>query len=167
MILSPAVTNNVGLRVELVVLENEPPTDVIVAVGDPGFYATPYFWLAPPFQNWPTGHGERYLTNGGRPDKGQFCRFTPDLAAGTYEVSLAEETPFEQIASFRREASPQFDVAVRHALGDTGLRVEPLKSRSIGTFPFNEGTDGYVQVFAANSVGQVLIDAVRFRRIGD
>lgn len=167
-VVSPEDVNSPeAFRVELIVPESPPSTDVVIRVGDPGFYATPYFWLAPPFHNWPSGCSERWLTNGGRQSPAHFCRFTPDLAAGTYEVSLADETPFERVAAFRREGPMRFAVRVRHAGGDSRVWVEPLKSRRIGIFPFEEGTDGYVEIRAGDSAGQVLVDAVRFRRIPD
>jgi hypothetical protein len=44
--------------------------------------------------------------------------------------------------------------------------VEPLKSRQIGRFEFNEGTDGYVQIEAEGATGLVVADAVHFKRVG-
>jgi hypothetical protein len=43
------------------------------------------------------------------------------------------------------------------------VRVRPTDSRDIGTFEFDEGTDGYVQIEAGGSKGLVIADAVLFR----
>ncbi len=156
-------------RVRLTVPGEAPAAEAVVDDRDPGFYATPHFWLAPPFHGWPgkygAGFGGRYLANGGRPEEGEFARFTPDLAAGRYEVSLHEETPFEKVAAFRREGPMRFRARVRHAEGDDGVWVSPTESRTIGTFRFEEGADGFVEILAAGSAGQVLLDAVRFRKV--
>ncbi len=146
-------------RVELCVPSDGPPRDVTVDDRDPGFSATPYFWVGHRFSRCPPdkrGHGGFYVTNGGRPTPGQLARFTPDLQAGTYEVSLSDATPFA--------AGVEFDVRVRHAGGDDRVRVRPDESRRIGTFPFDEGTDGFVEILAEGSHGLVIADAVSFRR---
>jgi hypothetical protein len=154
--------------VELVVPDGEAGSEVTVDDRDPGFWCTPFFWLAPPFYHWSQkfgdGVGGRYLTGGNRPEAGALARFTPDLAAGTYEVSLAEETPFEAIAGFRREGPMRFRVRVRHAEGEDLVWVRPTECRKIGTFRFDEGTDGFAEILAEGSHGQVLADAVEFRR---
>jgi PKD repeat protein len=157
-------------RVELCVREDEPPSAVTVTTLDSGFFCSPFFWLAPPFYHWSQKYGDgaggRYLINGNRPESGQFARFTPDLAAGEYEVSLAEETLFGRIASFRREGPMRFNVRVKHAGGESVVRTSPTESRVIGTFKFDEGTDGFVEILAEGSAGQVLVDAVRFVKTG-
>ena len=43
--------------------------------------------------------------------------------------------------------------------------VEPGCPREIGEFNFSEGMDGFMQVFAAGSEGEVLAYAVRFKKI--
>lgn len=40
--------------------------------------------------------------------------------------------------------------------------MEPSKTRIIGTFYFDEGTDGYVEIHTKDSRGEVLADAVMF-----
>ena len=62
------------------------------------------------------------------------------------------ETPFADGVRFR--------VRVHHAKGDDVVWVEPGKSRVVGVYPFAEGTDGYVQVYAEGSLGEVVADAV-------
>ena len=55
-------------------------------------------------------------------------------------------------------------VRVRHRSGTDVVWIEPLKSRAIGTFEFSEGADGWVEILARDSRGQVVSDAVRFER---
>ncbi len=135
----------------------QPKGDVTVTTRDPGFWRTPYFWVCPGYHTWPKGESGFVLTNGGRATEGEFARFTPDLAAGRYEVALSPKTAFDKNVAFF--------VRVRHARGDETVRVEPARSRLIGTFQFGEGADGFVEILAKDSVGQVLVDAVAFKRI--
>jgi hypothetical protein len=72
-------------------------------------------------------------------------------------VSFRPETPFGKDASFR--------VRIRCASGDQTRRVRPCESRVIGTFPFEEGTDGFVELHAAESTGLVIADAIEFTRV--
>jgi hypothetical protein len=144
-------------RVELDVRDAPPKDSATIDDRDEGFYATPYFWAGHRFCRCPKerrGHGGFYLTNGGRPAAGEFARFTPDLKAGTYDVALSEATPFRR--------GTAFDVRVRHRGGETTVRVRPGRSRRVGTFEFEEGTDGFVEVLAAGSKGLVVADAVVF-----
>jgi hypothetical protein len=145
-------------RVELRVPNNPPPSHVTIDDCDPGFYATPYFWIGHRFCRCPAeerGHGGFYLTNGARARVGEFVRFTPDLKAGRYELSFSPNTPFA--------AGAEFDVRVRHRLGDEIRRVGPEHSRVIGTFEFDEGMDGFVEIHAGNSTGMVIADAIIFK----
>jgi hypothetical protein len=163
------------------------------------FYATPYFWVRPQFNRW-VERGYRndfYLTNGGRATKGEYCRFKPDLEAGTYRVYFPEETPFEperranapqkdpmvvpvylypqqlnppfRQMSVNPEYNPEsrFTVRVVSKSGEQTIWIEPSKSREIGTFEFFEGMDGYVDVLAEGSTGQVLVDTIVFERISE
>jgi hypothetical protein len=161
-ITSPGALNSPQcFRVELQVSDPRDTQEVTVDNDDPGFYATPYFWVGHRFCRCPAGkrgYGGFYLTNGGRAATGHFARFTPDLAAGRYEVSFPDETPFA--------AGVEFDVRVRHAAGDETIRVRPEQSRSIGVWTFNEGADGYVEILAERSHGLVIADAVTFRHRG-
>jgi hypothetical protein len=153
--------------VELEVPAERPRTSVVVDDLDPGCEATPGFWLRPRFSahhpaRWKPGHGGTYLVNGGRNDEDAVVRFTPDLAAGSYVVSFPETTPFRLF-----EGAPEdlrFAVRVRHRSGTDLVWVEPHKSRAIGTFDFAEGSDGWVEILARDSRGQVVADAVRFER---
>ncbi|GAB3276617.1 hypothetical protein GCM10027347_50260 [Larkinella harenae] len=141
------------------------------------FYSTPYFWVAPQFKRWTEkGFGGGYLTNGGRATPGEFVRFRPDLAAGTYELFFAEETPFDP----QRRATlgskkypvdnglnpvPRFKVKVHSRKGDEEIWVKPTESLFIGKFSFWEGMDGYIDILSEGSVGQVLVDAIIFRKV--
>jgi len=148
-----------SFRVELRVPDDPPRSEVTIDDRDPGFFATPYFWVGHRFCRCPIerrGCGGFYLTNGGRPVVGEFARFTPDLHAGRYEVSLDGQTPFRP--------GTQFDVLVRHRSGETLLRIQPEQSRVLGTFEFDEGADGFVELRCGGSRGLVIADAVAFQR---
>ncbi len=129
---------------------------VIVDNESQSFFATPYFWVGCRFKEWIDGYNNFYLTNGGRNNPGEYVRFTPDLKKGKYNISLVEETPFNEC---------KMKIQVHHANGDTILWIEPLKSRNIGVFKFDEGRDGFVQIFAEGSEGEILADAIKFMRI--
>jgi len=119
-----------------------------------GFAATPWFWIGHRFLRVPEkGCGGFYLLNGRR-DEEAFARFTPDLRPGRYAVAFADETPFSPDA--------RFAVRIRHAGGEETRWIEPATSRKIGTFEFTEGTDGFVEIAAAGSRGQICADAVAF-----
>lgn len=144
--------------VELHHLEELPHERVVLDDDDPGFECTPHFWMGGRFCYRPEpGYGNFYLTNGGRPVEGEWARFTPDLAAGTYRVSLSHMTPYSPGAKFQ--------VRVRSLKGDEAVWVEPQKSRTIGRFKFDEGMDGFVELQAGGSEGHILADAVLFERI--
>jgi hypothetical protein len=148
-----------GFRAVLRVPQGPPVAEVTIDDRDDGFYCTPQFWVGHRFcRAERKGFGGRYLTNGGRAADGEFARFTPDLQAGRYEVFFSEETPFAPDAAFR--------VRVCHGRGEETVRVEPSRSLRVGTFDFEEGADGFVEIHAGGSMGLVVADAVTFRRIG-
>ncbi len=153
---------------------------------DAGFYASSYLWVGARFDAWlKKGYRDFYVSNGGRARAGEFVRYTPDLEAGTYEVSFVEETPFapeERIGSGYRSDPPVVDVSkplvnaelnppshfavrIKHRDGIDTVWVTPAESRAIGTFRFKEGTDGYVELLAEGSTGQVIADAIRFKLV--
>jgi hypothetical protein len=153
-----ALASPQAFRVRLRMPRDPPLSRVTVDDRDPGFYATPYFWVGHRFCRCPDerrGHGGFYLTNGARARHGEFARFTPDLKAGRYEVSFSPKTPFA--------TGTEFDVRIRHKLGDEVRRVNPTDSRVIGTFEFDEGMDGFVEIHAGNSTGMVIADAIIFK----
>ena len=172
----------------------EPPVSPKSTIdnSDPGFYATPYFWIGHRFHGWgwpPLAEAEGvnnfYLMNGERARPGEFARFTPDLEAGWYTLWLHEKTPFAS-GPPADHTPTRFKVRIRHAEGDDWVWMEPAKTegffprpfrsedgwswlerqptRVIGSYKFNEGTDGFVEIHAEDSTGQVLVDAVRFLR---
>lgn len=154
----PGVLNSPqAFRVTLVVPSEPPRSRATVGVGSPGFACTPYFWVRNCAHGAAKGRGKPYLTNGGRPRDGEVARFAPDLAQGTYRVALHSKTPFP--------ADSRFAVRVRHAEGEERVWMEPRRSRLVGQFPFEEGADGFVELLAAGSTGQVLADAVVFQRV--
>ena len=73
-------------------------------------------------------------------------------------MSFSDETPFTR--------SVRFKVRVRHKGRDEIVTVQPGRSRRIGTFDFEEGADGFVEILAGGSKGKVIADAVVFRRVG-
>jgi hypothetical protein len=131
---------------------------IIVDNESKDFYATPYFWVGSKFKRWVDGYKNFYLTNGGRNYENEYVRFTPDLKKGSYNISFVDETPFPE---------SKIKVLVHHAEGDSILWIEPTKSRFIGEFNFNEGRDGFVQLNAKGSEGEVLADAIKFVRNND
>lgn len=140
------------------------------------FYSTPYFWVGPQFKRWKEkGFRDMYLTNGSRAAAGEFARFRPDLAGGTYEVVFSEQTPFdpqrratigekEYPVDGQLNAVPRFKVRVHSKNGTEEVWVKPTESLSIGKFDFWEGMDGYVDILSEGSEGQVLADAIIFRK---
>ena len=152
-----ALNSPQAFRVLLDVRQNRPPAEVVVDDADPGFYATPFFWVGHRFKLWRRkGYGDFYRTNGGRADPAEFVRFTPNLRAGRYEISFVDETPFEL------QPGTRFCVVVKHRNGQDAIWIEPDRSRRIGEFEFEEGTEGYVELRTEDSRGHVLADAVRF-----
>lgn len=157
----------------------------------PYFWVRPQFnrWVERGYRN------DFYLTNGGRDVKGEYARFNPDLEAGKYKLYFTEETPFEperravapmyeplhtpvyevekrfiplekpQPVNPEYNPDSRFAVRVKSKNGEQIIWMEPSKSREIGFFEFDEGMDGFVDILAEGSVGQVLADAVVFERI--
>lgn len=160
--------------VNLKIPDYEPPDVVTIDDNYIGFYATPYFWVGHRFHKWPyNGYNRFCLINGKRPTPGEFARFTPDLSVGTYQVF------FPEIVSSWQDEELRFAVRVKHKNGIDTVWMEPKKSESIsiwdhtipnptkviGIFEFNEGTDGFVEILAEGSKGQVSADAVIFKKI--
>ena len=109
-----------SVRLETPSQRDLPKEKVIVDNRDPGCEATPWFWVAPQFhrhytEHWPPGHRGDYLVARANAP-GEFVRFTPDLVAGRYAVSLASETPFPPTSA--TPAGSRFAVRVRHTHGE-------------------------------------------------
>lgn len=162
-----AINSPQTFGVHLEVSQDAPRSAVVVDDLDPACIATPGFWLRPRFSDhvpnlWTRGHAGTYLASGDGTVPGAVVRFTPDLAAGSYAVSLHESTPFQPWKGAPEDV--RFAVRVCHRRGTDTVWVEPLKDRSIGTFEFAEGKDGYVEIVAQGARGIVVVDAVRFDR---
>jgi PKD repeat protein len=154
-----AVNGRQAFRVELHVRPSPTEEEFVIDDRDDGFDATAYFWVGHQFLRTPQrGHRKRYLTNGGVNDAEAFARFTPDLAAGGYEVLFHPQTPFTESS---------FPVRIRHATGEKTVRfhLQQFPDRSLGVFEFAEGTNGFVEILAKDSEGLVIVDAVVFRRV--
>lgn len=188
-----AINSPQRFAVELRVPQDPPHTPkVVIDNKDDGFYATPYFWIGHRFHGWgwpplakAKGHNNFYLMNGLRAKEGEFARFTPDLEAGWYTLWLHEDTPLGSAAPAEHIPS-RFQIRIRHADGEDWVWMEPepraghhprpfrtpdgwswlerQPTRVIGSYRFQEGTDGFVEIHAADSTGQVLVDAIRFLR---
>jgi len=153
-----AINSPQSFRVGMYVPPYEPIAETTIDDKSPEFYCTPYFWVGHRFcRCQERGFGQFYLTNGGRAKAGEFARFTPELQAGTYEISLSDKTPFT--------GGAEFNIRVCHKSGEEIVRVNPEKSRTIGTFDFEEGIDGFVEILADGSRGVVVADAIVFRRV--
>lgn len=157
--LNPVQTFNVQLTVP----RHPPENRIVVDTGGPHCYVSPYFWLSPRFHApWCEGHGGSYLMNGGRAEKGMIARYQPDLAAGVYDISFSDRTPFRPAVTVDPDIG--FNVTVKHGDGTDTVWMEPLKDRTIGSFRFEEGRDGYVEIAAEGSRGLIVADAVVFAR---
>ncbi len=155
-----------AFRVEMETPRYKPKTHVVVDDRSDDCYVTPYFWLSPRFHGeWCRGYGGSYRMNGGKATSGEYVRFQPDLARGKYRIAFAETTPFRPADTISGEIG--FHVRVRHKNGIDRVWIEPQKGRLIGTFEFDEGKDGFVEILAEGSKGLVVADAVVFERIGD
>jgi len=169
-----AMNNEQYFCVSLNIPDYKPPEVATIDDNYIGFYATPYFWVGHRFHKWPcNGYNCFCLVNGKRAKPGEFARFTPDLSAGAYQVF------FPEIVSSWQDEELRFAVRVKHKNGIETVWMEPKKSKSIsiwdhmipnptkviGTFEFNEGADGFVEILAEGSKGQVPADAVIFKKV--
>jgi hypothetical protein len=135
--------------------------EVVIDDRDDETYATPFAWVGHQLlRAQRKGHRKRYLTNGQVADEDAIVRFTPDLAAGRYEVGFHPDTPF---------VDATLPVRVRHADGVEVIRFSPghVENHSLGVFRFTEGAAGYVEVSAADAKGLVVADAVVFRPVDE
>ncbi|MFV2068783.1 MAG: FAD-dependent oxidoreductase, partial [Pirellulales bacterium] len=99
----------------------------------------------------------------GNTDKGsQVARFVPTLpVAGRYDVRVAY-SPSPNRAT-------NVPVTVRHADGTAAIRINQRKPPNldrafvrVGTYRFEKGTGGWVEISNAGTDGYVVIDAVQF-----
>lgn len=148
-----------GFRVRLQVTAAQPAATVVIDdAAATGFWRTPAAWFGRenPWGSAP-GLGCLQLTNGSQVDATAIARWTPDLAAGTYDVVLSGQTDLAATAA-------TWNFTVRHAGGTSAVAVSPGSGRTIGRFTFAEGGDGWVQL-SGDRAG-VVADAVLFRKVG-
>jgi PKD repeat protein len=153
------VNGEQSFRVEVNVRPSPASDEVIVDDRDPGFFATPGAWVGHQHLHCrKKGFQKRYLTNGERTDEHALVRYTPDLAAGKYEVLFHPQTPVVESS---------FLVRIGDAAGEHKFRFSPRDSKtfSLGKFVFSEGTDGFVEILAKDSTGLVVADALIFKRL--
>ena len=128
--------------------------EVVVDNAQGAGFTTTGSWTASTFI--PGYYGSNYLHAAA--NSGATARFTPTLAAGTYEVFI------RYAADSNRASNAPVDVV--HAGGSAALSVDMRTGGgawvSLGTYAFNNGTGGYVQLTTAGADGFVIADAVRF-----
>jgi hypothetical protein len=108
-----------------------------------------------------------FVNDGYRHDSGkdrgeQWARFRPDLPkAGKYEVRLSY--------SPNPNRATNVPVTINHADGSTTVKVDQRKTppidklfMSLGTFRFDKGKTGYVEISNKDVDGHVIIDAVQW-----
>jgi hypothetical protein len=111
---------------------------------------------APPFVN------EGYRHDGGEERGQQWARYRPELAkAGKYEVRLSY--------SANPNRASNVPVTIVHADGKTTVKVNQRQAApldraflSLGTFRFERGNSGYVEIANRDVDGFVIIDAVQW-----
>lgn len=104
-----------------------------------------------------------YLHDGNAGKGSKTVRFTPNLVAGDYDVFLRYTS-----GTNRASNAP---LTVVHAGGTSAYIVDQRTLGAqwvpVGTFSFNQGTGGYVQLGNANTTGYVIADAVLFSPADD
>mgnify|MGYP006272277331 CR=1 FL=1 len=142
----------------------KPATDFIVHHGDKACTLSATGWVEPRFRRgWRRGSEGRYcLISDGSGDA--WARFRPHLTSGRYELSIPEATSFA-LTHNQRPVAGRFNVRIKHQGGESVVRVDPSKARTIGRFYFAEGNDGFAQIEAEGDGGLVIADGIRFRRI--
>jgi hypothetical protein len=106
--------------------------------------------------------GDGYRHDGGAGRGEQWARFRPDLPkAGKYEVRLSY--------SANPNRATNVPVTIVHADGTTTMKVNQRKAPvidklfvSLGTFRFDKGKAGYVEIGNKDVDGYVILDAVQW-----
>jgi hypothetical protein len=136
-------------------LEGPPDSFVIIDNTDPTRVTLTGTWTTA--TTTPGYHGSNYLHDGNT-GSGKSARFTPNLAAGSYEVFV------RWTANINRANNTPIDVV--HAGGTSTFAVNQELNNgvwvSLGTFTFNSGTGGSVLIRNTGANGYVIADAVRF-----
>ncbi|MCB1226575.1 MAG: FAD-dependent oxidoreductase [Verrucomicrobiales bacterium] len=118
-----------------------------------------------------TGHttpgfvGDVYRHDGDASKGAQSARFVPDLPeTATYQVAIT-------YSALSNRAS-NVPVTIHHAKGEEVIHVDQTKKpqedknlQPLGTFLFEKGTDGWVEISNLGTQGHVIIDAVRFFKV--
>lgn len=152
-----ALNGEQSVLVELAVPAEPPLRGQVVDNAHAGFACVPNNWFAPRFFSWSLpGYGPGYLVHAPNGQTGARARFSPDLAAGRYEVALSHKTPFPKDA--------RLPVRVVHRGGESRCVVEPARNRTIGTFFFEEDGAAFVELQTESAGGPVFADAVVFRK---
>lgn len=144
---TPTPTPTVALQT--IIIDNQDAASVVI-IGD---------WVSS--TNIAGYYGADYLHDINDNKGNKSVRFTPDLAGGTYEVyarwaaagNRASNTPYTIFA-----ANGTYVISVDQ-------RVDGGIWRLLGTFTFNPGTAGSVQITTEATDGFVIADAVRFVQI--
>jgi PKD repeat protein len=157
-----------SVRMEVPNLYEVPSKSITVDNASAGCYATPWFWLTPPFYHhfsdvWMPGYEGDYLIHGSAEQEGEFVRYTPELPAGRYAVSLVGAPPVASTPQVTQDT--RYAIRVRHKQGTETVWVRPLISRQVGIFEFDAGADGFVEILAEGSTGLVIADAVHFEAV--
>lgn len=109
------------------------------------------------------GYVERGYRHDGNLHKGeQRARFTPSLPkAGTYEVAISYPALSNR--------STEVPVIIHHAEGQVTVKVNQQKNpagktgfQSLGSFPFEAGKAGWVEISNQGTKGHVIVDAVQW-----
>jgi hypothetical protein len=130
--------------------------DVIVDNLDAGFSQSTSGWAGDTVRDDAYGDSHDYDTSYGAQGSGVWARWTPTITtAGTYEVYMWT------FSGGHPDAAP---FTIVHSSGTAIGTVNQIGSGSwvsMGTYCFNAGTDGYVQVTDEDD-GYLIADAVRF-----
>jgi hypothetical protein len=95
----------------------------------------------------------------------QTARFTPDLSQpGRYQVFIAYP--------WNANRATNVPVLIRHADGETRVTLNQKRKPAVdellepvGTFRFDAGRSGYVEISNTGTDGYVVIDAVQWREV--
>ena len=98
----------------------------------------------------------------GRPGGGTVYQFTWEMRIDGQPITLS--TPFRPADTIDGEIG--FFVRIRHKNGVDKVWMEPEENRIIGTFEFDGGKDGFVEILAEGWEGLVVADAVEFKGVG-
>lgn len=149
--------------------------EVIVDDKDSGFYrygdvstnsGTDGKWVSNNYT--PTNYnGVHWWSNGAN---GEYATYTPNLKGGVYEIY--SYVPISNSASSKSMAVEIYGSAARatteYSIWSSGSVVVPTGFLKLsGTYTFEPGTNGYVNIYNANTAYIGRIDAVKFVKVAD